>query len=514
MNKQKLKVGAKAGTYSAIFTVIVIAAAIVVNLIVGALPTKLTKIDTTSEKVYSFSAETEKFVSGLSKDVTIYYVCEQGAEDTYLSETLDKYKELSSKIKVEQVNPATDPALIEKYTDTALSSNSLIVTCGDVSKVVGYGDIYYIYCDVLGGKISYDEFNQLNQQYYSYYGMTLEDYYYQSTGTVLQYSVNFAGESAIVSGIDYVTTDNLPKIYVLGNGESVSLNSVLTSLLKQENYVVEPLALTEGSSGLGDSAMVSKAIPADADTILMMGLESDISENELEILKQYVADGGNLIVATNYTSPKYENLRKLASAYGLDIATSVVLENDASYYSGAKFKIKASRGGVLSNFSYDIIVSQAHGIKISETMPDGMSATELLYTSTSAYAKPLGFDTSEKLDKAEGDIEGKFALAVNVQCEGAGTVSWFSSDYYLVNDIPSYNSESNSFTIYNYAYMLNLASVCDKVDTISVDAVELTKGILSVTQGSANLWGVITIGIIPVTFIGVGFVVWLRRRSK
>ncbi len=516
MKNQKLKVGAKAGMYSVILTVIVLAAAIVVNLIVGALPSKYTKIDTTSDKVFTFSETTEKFISSLEDDVKIYYVCEDGAEDTYLSKALERFKEMSSHISVEQVSPSTQPALIEKYVDesTSLASNSLIVTSGETSKVVSYGDIYYIYCEVLGGKISYDEFNSMNQQYYNYYGMSLEQYYAQSTGSTLQYSVNFAGEGAILSGIDYVTTDDLPKIYVLGADEEVTLNSVLSSIFKQSNYIVEPLTLSESSTGLDTSASVYKEIPEDADTILILGVMADISDQELSTLQGYVADGGNLIVATDYTSPKYENLRKLASTYGLDIATSVVLESEAANYSGAKFKIKAQSGGVLADFGYDIIVPQAHGIKVSETMPEGMSATELLYTSGTAYAKPLGFDTSGKLDKAEGDIEGKLALAVNVTCEGAGTVSWFASDYYLLGDVQGYSSDYNNHLIYNYAYAANLASVCGKVETVTADAIELSSAYLSVTDGSANLWGIITIGIVPLAFIGVGFAVWLRRRSK
>ncbi len=510
---KKMKLGAAAGTYSAVLTAIVVAAAIVLNLIVAALPSKITKIDTTKEKVYTFSAETEKFISSLSKDVTIYYVCEEGAEDTYLQKSLDKFKEMSSRIKVEQVDPATNPAIIEKYTTDTLSSNSLIVVSGDTSKVVAYGDIYYVQCDVLGGEVPIDDFDSLNQYYINYYQVSLEQYYYQTTGTNLEYSVNFAGEGEIASAIDYVTADDLPKIYVLGAGETVSLNTVLTSAFESQNYIAEPLALSESNSALGQSGVTVKDVPADADAVLMLGVYADITAEELATLQRYIAQGGNLIVATNYTSPKYENLRKLAESFGLDISTSVVQEEDVNCYSGAKFKIKASKGGIFSDFPYDIIVPQAHGIRIAETMPEGMSATELLYTSGTAYAKPLGADTS-KLDKAEGDIEGKFALAVAVKCEGAGTLTWFSSDYYLVNDIPSYNNEYNNSGIYNTAYVQNIATVCGKVETFSVDATELSDGYLTVTEGSARLWAVITIGIIPLAFIGVGFAVWFRRRSR
>ena len=514
MKIKKLKQGAAAGTYSAVLTVIVIAAAIVLNLIVAALPSKLTKIDTTKEKVYTFSAETEKFISSLSKDVTVYYVCEEGAEDTYLQKALDKYKEMSSRIKVEQVDPATNPAIIEKYTTDTLSSNSLIVTCGDTSKVVAYEDVYYVFCEALGNeRIPLALFDSLNAQYMNAYQVSFEEYYYQMTGTPLEFSVNFAGEGEIASAIDYVTAEDLPKIYVLGAGESVSLNTILTSAFESQNYITEPLALSESNTGLGQSGVAVKDVPSDADAVLMLGVLSDITADELATLQRYVAQGGNLIVATNYTSPKYENLRKLAESYGLDISTSVVQEEDVNCYSGAKFKIKASKGGIFSDFPYDIIVPQAHGIRVAETMPEGMSATELLYTSDKAYAKPLGADTS-KLDKAEGDLEGKFALAVAVKCEGAGTLTWFSSDYYLINDIPSYNSEYNNSGIYNSAYVQNIATVCQKVETFSVDATELSDGFLTVTEGSARLWAVITIGIIPLAFIGVGFAVWFRRRSR
>ncbi len=514
MKKQKLKLGAKAGTYSAILTVIVIAAAVIFNLVVAALPSKFTKIDTSAEKIYTFSAETERFVSELKDDVLIYYVCEEGMEDTYLSETLDKYKEMSPKISVEQISPTTQPGIIEKYTDATLTSNSLIVTSGDVSKVVTYNDIYYIYCEALGGKMSYDEFQQQNQYYYSYYGMTLDQIYYQQTGTQLQYSLNFSGESAVLSSIDYVTSEALPKIYVLGAGESVTFNSVLTSVFKQENFIVESLALFESNTTLDGSATVKKDIPADADTILIMGLTADLTDDELTTLQEYVKDGGNLIVATDYTSPKFENLRKLAASYGLDISSGIVFETDSKYYSGANFVIKANKGeDIASNLSYDVYVPRAHGIKLPETMPEGMSATKLLYTNTTAYAKPLG-DTSAKPELAEGDIAGEFALAVKVNCEGAGSVSWFSSNYYLLNDFPQSNVDYKNFAVYNYAYAYNLASTCGKAETISVDAVELSGGYLSVTEGSANLWGIITIGIVPLAFIGVGFAVWARRRSK
>ena len=127
-------------------------------------------------------------------------------------------------------------------------------------------------------------------------------------------------------------------------------------------------------------------------------------------------------------------------------------------------------------------------------------------TSDKSFAKPLGYDTTKiKTTKEEGDIEGPLSVAVLVECDGAGSVAWFSSDYYLTQ------AADNGFcSVYSGA----VGYICGKVETCTVDAVKLTSSYLEVTESSATMWGVITIGIIPLAFIGTGFVVWLRRRSK
>ena len=96
MKKNPLKNGAKAGAYSAVLTVIVIAAAIIINLIVSALPSKYTKIDTSQDSVFSFSERTEKYVEGIKDDITVYHICEDGMEDKYLTEILDRYGETAT----------------------------------------------------------------------------------------------------------------------------------------------------------------------------------------------------------------------------------------------------------------------------------------------------------------------------------------------------------------------------------------------------------------------------------
>ena len=47
---------------------------LVVNMIVGSLPSKYTEVDVSEQKLYSIGDDTKKFLKDLDKDVTIYQV--------------------------------------------------------------------------------------------------------------------------------------------------------------------------------------------------------------------------------------------------------------------------------------------------------------------------------------------------------------------------------------------------------------------------------------------------------
>ena len=71
----------RAGGYSAAASAIVIAIAVLVNLMVGSLPTTLTQIDLTDQSIYSLSDQTKRIAASLDKDVTMYLICNTGNED-------------------------------------------------------------------------------------------------------------------------------------------------------------------------------------------------------------------------------------------------------------------------------------------------------------------------------------------------------------------------------------------------------------------------------------------------
>ena len=137
INKKYLK----NGSYSSIMIVVFIAIIIVINMIVGNLPSKYTQLDISSEKLYTIVDETKAMLKDLDKDVTIYQIAQSGSEDETISNLLQRYADESDHITVEQKNPVVNPKFVSEYTSDNLASNSLIVVCGDRNKVVNYNNI-------------------------------------------------------------------------------------------------------------------------------------------------------------------------------------------------------------------------------------------------------------------------------------------------------------------------------------------------------------------------------------
>ena len=125
----------KNGSYSMGITAIVIAVLVVINLIVGQIPEKYTQVDVSTQKLYTISDTTVKYLKDMNTDVTIYHIVQSGKEDSVLEKMLTRYEEESKHIKVEKKDPVLYPNFTSQYTSDDVADNSLIVVAGEKSKV-------------------------------------------------------------------------------------------------------------------------------------------------------------------------------------------------------------------------------------------------------------------------------------------------------------------------------------------------------------------------------------------
>ena len=80
----------RVGSYSAFAAVIVIAIAVVANMVVVSLPSNLTQLDLTSQSLYTLSEQTKRIAASLDKDVNLYLLATTGTEDTMISRMLER----------------------------------------------------------------------------------------------------------------------------------------------------------------------------------------------------------------------------------------------------------------------------------------------------------------------------------------------------------------------------------------------------------------------------------------
>lgn len=466
----------RAGGYTVAAAAIVLAIAVMVNVFAAALPASVTKFDTTANQLFTLSEQTEKLVGSLTDEVTVYWIVRSGREEKYLESLLSRYQSLSDKIHVVKKDPDVFPTFTQQYTDS-FTENSLIVEAGERYRYVDYNDIFVM-------------------DYTSYYYYGTENW-------------SFCGESELTSAIDYVVSENLPKVYLLtGHGES-SLSDSFTSAVKQQNIETAELSL-----------LTLESVPADADCILINAPQSDISLDEQSKLREYLGNGGNLFLITDPPkSGELTNLEALMADYGVTTVDGIVVEGDQSHYVwGTPYFLLPDIAShaittPLTEGGYRVLLPISQGLTVAEDLRDTLSVTKLLTTSASAFAKAAGYDLTT-YEKEEGDVNGPFALAVAISDtvdDGiTGDIVWVSSAA-LVDDQTNTQVSGG-----NQDFFLNaLGYLCQaEQSSLSIHAKSLSSDTLTMDSAAVSALTVAVVGVIPAAVITLGIVIWIRRKRR
>ena len=472
----------KAGSYSILASLIVIVIAIVVNIIMNSVPVKYTKLDMTQNSLYSISDETKNIVSGLAEDVEIYWIVRTGFEDPVVENLLNNYADLSSHIKLIKKDPDINPGFMQEYAQS-YTDNSIIVKKGEKSRYIDGNDLYI--------------FDDDAYYYYYYYGQEMEP-----TG--------FDGESLITAAIDYCIRAELPKMYVLtGHGE-LSLTDSFREAVTKRNVEVEDISL-----------ITYDAVPEDADIILIDSPLSDISSEEMDKIKQYMAAGGNVIILMDVVenSEPLTNITAFLGDYGLSLKRGYVCESDPSNYAyNTPYYLLPNLGthditSVIKNNGYYVFISLAEGIGISDTLPEGVTVDTLLSTSNGGYIKDPMATT---LEYEQGDEAGTIPLAVAVTKTVNETVSskmlLVGTSTILDDDLNQVVSGGNEDFFLNTIEWMTADS--GKAGNYSIHAKSFTTEYLTIKESTAGFLRVLLIGVIPLAYIIVGIVVVIKRRRK
>ena len=277
------------------------------------------------------------------------------------------------------------------------------------------------------------------------------DYFYDSQ------VYSFDGEGAITSAIDYVVSEELPQIYVLeGHGEA-ELSTEMSDQVEKENMELVQFSLLNADE-----------IPEDADCILINAPSSDISEEEKDMLSEYVTNGGKLLViAGPVEEGELTNLTGLLADYGVETAEGIVVEGDRSYYA----------------FSAPYIMLpdiQSHNI------------TDPLIESNYYVIMPI----------AQG-------LKVNSTNNGEGQMIWIASSDIVDVMYNAYSSGANlDFT------MNALSSLLGEREAVAIRSKSLGYNYLTMDESTSSMLQTVMIGVLPLSFAILGVFVIVERRKR
>ena len=532
----------KNGSFSLAVKSKVMTIIVVINLIIGQLPSKLLNWDLSETGIFSVSDTSKELLKDLDKDVTVEVVAETGNIDSRIEKFISIYGDLSSKLKVSYVDPVLHPEILTKY---GISANSVVVSCEETGKnqVISFSDII------------------VSQQ--NYYGYSSES--------------EFDAEGQLTSAVAAVTSDNDKKIYMLrGHGES-AISQELGELLTKNSMTTSNLNLLETAS-----------VPDDCDLLIINNPTSDLGTDEYTELHNYLYQGGNVLLLRGVTDKELTNFNELMEDYGMTMVNSYIGDRDR-YYQRAQsafyfFPMITSNDTNVETTS-SILVGAVAGMTASENTPEDVTLTTLLTTSNNAFREgnsneatqfilaasaqktvpadteseselESGSDTAETektstesvseeastesvTENASEEITSE-ATSENASKEAASKeasteestledvltdISVGNTDGWL--ETPSADSKLtvisastmiDSSLIGNFTGIENLnefinivSSYFDDVQNVSIPAKSLSVTYNTVTGSS--IWNALFIIIIPIFSIVTGLVVWIRRRK-
>jgi ABC-type uncharacterized transport system involved in gliding motility auxiliary subunit len=341
-------------------------------------------VDVTANKQFTLSDETKKVVGNLKHEVTIYYFNRSDSYDQ-ARDMLDRYKNLSSKVKIDYVDPDKKP---------------------DVARIEGaraMGDI------VVDNGVKKETAKGLTEE--------------ELTGALVRASKSGVRSACFINGSgEHQLSDTGRDGY-----------STIKDALEKNNYKTDTISLIEKPD-----------VPKTCDVVVIGGPKHDYLQPAIDALKTYIQGGGHAVfnfdAVLDVPEQKMGDTPKLAelvSQWGITPGGDVIL--DLSSASRLFGQISPVVGSYEQHPIVRVMQDNATVFPLARSLAVKSPAEKLFSSTDDSYSL-----TNPKLPIKESDIEkakkGPFVLgAVSTVGSGAaqGRVVVVGSSSWLANNIMS-----------------------------------------------------------------------------
>jgi len=410
-------------------------------------------VDVTANKQFTLSDETMKVAHNLKRPVTIYYFDKSDNYD-HARDLFDRYRNLSSNIRVDYVDPDRKPDVAR--IEGARAMGDIIVDNGEKKETAK--------------------------------GLTEEEL----TGALVRASKS--GQKTIC--------------FVQGSGEHTIGStdrdgySTIKDALEKNNYKTDTISLIE-----------KPEVPKSCAVVVVAGPKHDYLQPALDALKKYVEGGGavlfNFDPVLNLPDGKTGDtpeLFKLVSEWGVTPTGDVVLDLSSAS------RLFGQSSPVVGSYEHHPIVNvmqdNATVYPLATTL-DVKPPAEKLFSST---ADSFGL-TNPKLPIQEAELakakKGPFTLGAAATIgsgSNAGRVVVVGSSNWMANNIMSAPIANRDLALNTFNWLTS------DTDLISIRPKEPEDRRLHVTGSAVRVLFLTSVVFLPLIVIVSGFSVWWKRR--
>jgi ABC-type uncharacterized transport system involved in gliding motility auxiliary subunit len=439
--------------------------------------------DWTSSKIYSLSDKTKNVLKGIKDEVRVVVLMTPTTPlFAETKELLSRYEAISSKLKVEFIDPERDPLRTKQLAqEFGVSAANTVVFAAE-------------------GRKKYVTSDQLAD--YDYSGMQM--------GQPPKLK-GFRGEEQFTAAILGVVSPKVPKIYfVTGHGEHDPDSagedgmSQLREQLKRDNLEVAKTALLSGS------------VPSDCDLLVIAGPKAPFTDTEKAALSGYLEKGGRALVLLDPVlgaQQRPSGLEEFVKTYGVQVNDDLVIDPSRKlpFFDVSAVYVTDFRSHPVVDGLQGLAVLLPVARSVTTTAAQGATSAILLTTSDKGWGE-TNLDALLKTGQAQKDAKdtpGPVPLGVAAQSEKDKDKGWrlvvFGNSAFLTNA-----QIANAGNVNLGQNAINWLARQEQALGIAPRSPEQVQLFLSAAQ-MRNVFLISLVGL-PVLAIVLGVAVWWRRR--
>jgi hypothetical protein len=266
---------------------------------------------------------------------------------------------------------------------------------------------------------------------------------------------------------------------------------------------------------------------ADGEVLIIVGGSEALADEDLQVIKDYVAQGGDLII---FADPSDEGLATSANfnewlngTFGVTVDAELVLDQSRNYgspiipvvseFSESQFVTSFFAGAGFVLFPFP------HPLTIADTLPTNVNITELAYTGPDSYTRTYQELVDDEVEPDADSPRGPFVVAVAAENEVTGSRMVLFGSRDLASET-LLSLAAGRGDVFNLETALRAMVWATRFDTFFREIPQIdqtfdpTDQPIFATSDQVRTINIITLLIMPFGVLSAGVLVWWFNRER